>query len=161
MIERIFTLTYRLPPAQNATMHSYAHPSHQYKRELTSLMGPCTLSFDPGLLDRELARLAQSIFTLFRQSSPSYMVYQGLAQPPATSTHSARQDPCFPSTSTISVSHLHLHPTPFSLTGSHESQYSSSSLLFFSSNVVISRNGCRGIWRAGAFAGQCWIVVCR
>lgn len=70
---------------------------------------------------------------------------QGLAQPPATSTHSAKQDPCLPSTSTISVSHLHLHPTPFSLTGSQESQYSSSSFRFFSSRVVFSRNGDRGI----------------
>lgn len=82
-------------------------------------------------------------------------MYQGLAHPPATSTHSARHDPCFPSTSTMSVSHLHLQPTPFSLTASQESQYSSSSLRFFSSNVVFSRNGDRGIWRAGAFAGQC------
>jgi hypothetical protein len=67
--------------------------------------------------------------------------YQGLAHPPATSTHSAKQDPCLPSTSTISVSHLHLHPTPFSLGVSHESQYSSSSLRFFSSTVVASKNG--------------------
>lgn len=87
--------------------------------------------------------------------------YQGLAQPPATSTHSAKQEPCFPSTSTISVSHLHLHPTPFSLTASQLSQYSSSSFRFFSSSVVFSRNGDRGNWRAGALAGQCWIVVCR
>lgn len=48
---------------------------------------------------------------------------QGLAQPPATSTHSARQDPSLPSTSTMSVSHRHRHPTPFSLTSSHFSQY--------------------------------------
>lgn len=81
--------------------------------------------------------------------------YQGLAHPPATSTHSAKQDPCLPSTSTISVSHLHLHPTPFSLTGSHASQYSSSSFRFFSSSVVDSRKGDRAICRAGAFAGQC------
>lgn len=87
--------------------------------------------------------------------SLSNEMYQGLAHPPATSTHSARHDPCFPSTSTMSVSHLHLQPTPFSLTASHESQYSSSSLRFFSSSVVFSRNGDRGIWRAGAFAGQC------
>jgi hypothetical protein len=71
--------------------------------------------------------------------------YQGLAHPPATSTHSAKQDPCFPSTSTISVSHLQRHPTPFSFTVSHVAQYSSSSIRFFSSNVVISRKGVRFI----------------
>jgi hypothetical protein len=51
----------------------------------------------------------------------------GEDHPPATSTHSARQLPCLPSTSTISVSHLHRQPTPFSLTGSGIDQYSSSS----------------------------------
>ena len=63
--------------------------------------------------------------------------------PPATSTHSGRQLPCFPSTSTMSVSHLHRQPTPFSFSRSHESNHSSSSLLAFSSSVVISRNGGR------------------
>ena len=86
----------------------------------------------------------------------------GDAQPPATSTHSARQLPCLPSTSTMSVSHLHRHPTPFSLGGSGVAQYSSSSMRFFSSSVVCSRNGILGSWRpAGALAGQCWMVVCR
>lgn len=85
----------------------------------------------------------------------------GDAQPPATSTQSSRQLPCLPSTSTMSVSHLHLQPTPFSLTGSGFAQYSSSSIRCFSSSVVISSHGCRGNCRAGAFAGQCWIVVCR
>lgn len=79
----------------------------------------------------------------------------GDAQPPATSTHSARQLPCLPSTSTMSVSHRHRHPTPFSLTGSGFAQYSSSSIRFFSSCVVISRYGIRGNCRAGALAGQC------
>ena len=83
----------------------------------------------------------------------------GDAQPPATSTHSARQLPCLPSTSTMSVSHRHRQPTPFSLTGSGFAQYSSSSIRSFSSSVVFSRNGCRGNCRAGALAGQCWIVV--
>lgn len=87
--------------------------------------------------------------------------HHGLAHPPATSTHSAMHDPCFPSTSTISVSHLHRHPTPFSFTGSQVSQYSSSSFLALESSVVFSRKGERGIWRAGALAGQCWMVVCR
>jgi hypothetical protein len=86
---------------------------------------------------------------------------QGLAQPPATSTHSAIQLPCLPSTSGMSVSQRHLHPTPFSFSSSHDSQYSSSSLRFRSSSVVFSRYGSRGICLAGAFAGQCWIVVCR
>lgn len=80
---------------------------------------------------------------------------QGDAHPPATATHSARQLPCLPSTSTISVSHLQRQPTPFSLTGSHVAQYSSSSIRFFSSSVVISRYGMRASCRAGAFAGQC------
>src|SRR3954451_6669733 len=65
----------------------------------------------------------------------------GEDQPPATCTHSARQLPCLPSTSTISVSHLHRQPTPFSFGVSQFSQYSSSSFRFFSSSVVISRNG--------------------
>lgn len=64
---------------------------------------------------------------------------QGLAQPPATSTHSARQDPSLPSTSTMSVSHRQRQPTPFSLTSSQLAQYWSSSIRFFSSNVVVSR----------------------
>lgn len=85
----------------------------------------------------------------------------GDAHPPATSTHWARQLPCLPSTSTISVSHLHLQPTPFSLTGSGVAQYSSSSIRFFSSSVVISRYGIRGSCLAGALAGQCWMVVWR
>lgn len=63
----------------------------------------------------------------------------GEDQPPATSTHSARQLPCLPSTSTMSVSHRQRHPTPFSLTGSGLAQYSSSSIRFFSSSVVRSR----------------------
>lgn len=83
----------------------------------------------------------------------------GDAQPPATSTHWARQLPCLPSTSTMSVSHLHLQPTPFSLTGSGVAQYSSSSIRFFSSSVVSSSHGIRGSCRAGALAGQCWMVV--
>ena len=48
--------------------------------------------------------------------------YYAEAHPPATVTHSARQLPCLPSTSTMSVSHLHRQPTPFSLTESHCSQ---------------------------------------
>ena len=63
----------------------------------------------------------------------------GEAQPPATSTHSLRQLPCLPSTSTMSVSQRHRQPTPFSLTGSGFAQYSSSSIRFFSSSVVVSR----------------------
>lgn len=83
------------------------------------------------------------------------------AHPPATATHSAMQLPSLPSTSTISVSHLHLHPTPFSLTASQVSQYSSSSIRFFSSLVVFSRKGGLASCRLpGAFAGQCCIVVC-
>src|SRR4051812_38927055 len=77
-----------------------------------------------------------SYISHFYHTSLPNFYYQGLAHPPATSTHSAKQEPCLPSTSTISVSHLHLHPTPFSLTVSHESQYSSSSFRFFSSVVV-------------------------
>lgn len=46
----------------------------------------------------------------------------GLAHPPATSTHSARQLPSLPSTSTMSVSQRHRQPTPFSLGVSHSSQ---------------------------------------
>ena len=80
---------------------------------------------------------------------------QGDAQPPATSTHSTRQLPCLPSTSTRSASHLHLQPTPFSFSGSYVSQYSSSSFRFFSSSVVFSRKGIRGNCLAGALAGQC------
>lgn len=87
--------------------------------------------------------------------------FYGLAQPPATSTHSARHEPSLPSTSTISVSQRQRQPTPFSFSGSHWSQYSSSSMRFLSSVVVFSRYGSRGSWRAGAFAGQCWMVVCR
>ena len=85
----------------------------------------------------------------------------GDAQPPAISTHSGKQLPCLPSTSTMSVSHLHRQPTPFSLTGSGVAQYSSSSCLFLSSSVVFSSHGMRGNCRDGALAGQCWIVVCR
>ena len=44
-----------------------------------------------------------------------------------------RTHPSFPSTSTISVSHRHLQPTPFSFPGSTLSQYSSSSRQFFQS----------------------------
>ena len=79
----------------------------------------------------------------------------GLAHPPTTSTHSARQLPSLPSTSTMSVSQRHRQPTPFSFGGSHSSQYLSSSRRFRSSTVVISRKGSRGSWRAGALAGQC------
>src|ERR1700735_1398116 len=57
----------------------------------------------------------------------------GDAQPPATSTHSGRQLPCLPSTSGMSVSHLHRQPTPFSFGGSGVAQYSSSSRCSFSS----------------------------
>jgi len=49
-------------------------------------------------------------------------ILYGDDQPPATSTHSGKQLPCLPSTSTISVSHLHLQPTPFSTGSSHSSQ---------------------------------------
>lgn len=81
-------------------------------------------------------------------------------QPPAISTHWLMQLPSFPSTSGISVSHRHRQPTPFSWGGSGLFQYSSSSLLFFSSSIVISRYGGRGLCLAGALAGQCWMVVC-
>ena len=87
--------------------------------------------------------------------------WPGDAQPPATSTHSARQEPSLPSTSTMSVSHLQRQPTPFSLTGSGVAQYWSSSCRFFSSNVVFSKYGDLGSCRAGALAGQCCMVVCR
>src|SRR5271170_5145221 len=79
----------------------------------------------------------------------------GDAQPPATSTHSGRQLPCLPSTSGISVSHLHRQPTPFSLGGSGVAQYSSSSRRSFSSSVVFSRYGILSNCLAGALAGQC------
>lgn len=69
---------------------------------------------------------------------------QGLAQPPATSTHSGRQDPSLPSTSTMSVSHRHRHPTPLSISSSQSAQYSSSSLRSFSSSMAGFRNGSRG-----------------
>src|SRR3569833_4584212 len=75
---------------------------------------------------------------------------QGLAQPPATSTHSARQLPSLPSTSTMSVSQRQRQPTPFSLGASHVSQYWSSSILLRSSSVVISRLGLCGCWWVGA-----------
>jgi hypothetical protein len=38
---------------------------------------------------------------------------------------------------------------------SNVAQYSSSSIRFFSSSVVFSKNGILGSWRAGALAGQC------
>lgn len=44
--------------------------------------------------------------------------HQGDDQPPATSTHSVRQLPDLPSTSTMSSSQRQRQPTPFSLTGS-------------------------------------------
>lgn len=84
----------------------------------------------------------------------------GVIQPPTTSTHCGKQEPSFNSTSGTSGSHLHLQPTPFSLTGSHSSQYESSWMRFFSSSVVFSRYGGRSSCRAGAFAGQWAIVVC-
>jgi len=68
----------------------------------------------------------------------------GVIQPPATSTQLGRQLPSLSSTSGTSGSHLHLQPTPFSLGSSHSSQYASSSILFFSSVVVVSRYGGRG-----------------
>jgi len=46
----------------------------------------------------------------------------GVTNPPAISTHSGIQLPSLPSTSTISVSHLHLQPTPFSFSVSHLAQ---------------------------------------
>lgn len=91
----------------------------------------------------------------------SHVPPHGDAQPPATSTHSAKQLPSFPSTSRMSVSHRHRQPTPFSLGGSGVAQYSSSSCLSLSSSVVLSSHGSLGSCRAGAFAGQCCIVVCR
>ena len=129
-------------------------------RNLLSLLAHATFS---PVLHRSVSHVGRGLFSIHLTSLSLHRrnsQYQGLAQPPATSTHSVKQDPCLPSTSTMSVSHRHLHPTPFSLTASHESQYSSSSLRFFSSLVVISRNGGRAICLAGAFAGQCWIVVC-
>jgi len=155
VIKRVFTLSIDVPqPKTPQCIHAL-----QYNWEPHSLLTCWPASW---FGTRTLTCKASSVYVT-RSSIKSILQYisQGLAQPPATSTHSARHEPCFPSTSTISVSHLHLHPTPFSFTGSHESQYSSSSFRFFSSNVVFSRNGDRGIWRAGAFAGQCWIVVCR
>jgi len=85
----------------------------------------------------------------------------GVIQPPATSTQLGRQLPSLSSPSDSSGPHLHLQPTPFSFSSSHSSQYASSSILFFSSVVVVSRYGGRGSCRAFAFAGQCAIVVCR
>lgn len=125
----------------------------------------CPLLTPSAMLDRDECPLS----TFYTQSF-SYIVFptgeitfvpHGDAQPPATSTHSARQLPCLPSTSTMSVSHLHRQPTPFSFSESQESQYSSSSLLSFSSSVVVSRNFGLGSCRATALAGQCWMVVCR
>jgi hypothetical protein len=117
----------------------------QYKWERYSLLTCC---LRPGLARLNPEQLGSSVYSTFIHLSCRFLHIlrtQGLAQPPATSTHSARHEPCFPSTSTMSVSHLHLQPTPFSFTGSHESQYSSSSFRFFSSNVVFSKNGDRGI----------------
>ena len=114
-------------------------------------------------------RRSSLLSTVYSNTLPSFSVYhleafpksvQGEAQPPATSTHSARQLPSFPSTSRISVSQRHLQPTPFSFGGSGVAQYSSSSIISFSGLVVFSRNGMCGDCLAGAFAGQCWIVVC-
>ena len=56
------------------------------------------------------------------QTSQEKQAGQGDDQPPATSTHSERQLPDLPSTSTMSSSHRHRQPTPFSLTGSGCSQ---------------------------------------
>lgn len=95
----------------------------------------------PTLVE-DAGSLHNSMLELFRRRTQRRKHRNhGDDQPPATSTHSARQLPCLPSTSTISVSHLHRHPTPFSLTGSGMDQYSSSSWRFFSSSVVFSRNG--------------------
>jgi hypothetical protein len=58
------------------------------------------------------------------------------------------------------VSHLHRQPTPFSFGRSGVAQYSSSSSRSLSSSVVFSNHGILGSCRVGAFAGQCWIVVC-
>lgn len=54
-----------------------------------------------------------------RHGRKETLLSQGLAQPPATSTHSARQLPSLPSTSTMSVSQRQRQPTPFSLGGSN------------------------------------------
>ncbi len=116
---------------------------------------------DPALLWCCTSMLKES-GRLEKNSRLLYHCYAADAHPPATLTHSERQLPSLPSTSTISVSHLHRQPTPFSFTESNVSQNSSSSFLFFSSFVVVSRNGGRGSCRfPGAFAGQCCIVVCR
>lgn len=148
----ILTLKYRLP-ALNATMHSTSlsiqsgnlfpppqPPLHPCTSCLSSSSG--TSPVDEKSVSEATSSISHGSIAPQTRSSPHC---QGLAQPPATSTHSAKHEPCFPSTSTMSVSHLHLHPTPFSFTVSQESQYSSSSFRFFSSRVVNSRNGDRGI----------------
>lgn len=61
-------------------------------------------------------------YSILVSMSLFFHLHYGLAHPPATSTHSAKQLPSLPSTSTMSVSQRQRQPTPFSLGGSQCSQ---------------------------------------
>jgi hypothetical protein len=96
--------------------HRLAREMHPGESETVLPSVPSTpqshLSILSPLLKR--ARWQQTFYPLTNQA--------GVTNPPAISTHSGIQLPSLPSTSTISVSHLHLQPTPFSFSVSHLAQ---------------------------------------